>query len=301
MSIPTHFTLHSITKSEEIYAEYSSRNRPLITRSMQQQIRQGLILVAGCGSTGGAAVEPLVRLGVEHLRLCEPGNFELNNLNRQAATWADVNCNKATVLRERAVSINPALSCEVNTDGVTEHNVYELLRGVDVVLDGVDVTTVSGWKAKYHLHEAASRLGVPVVVGYDMAGVQYIRTYQYAPGDRPFNGAITLEDLHADSHWPLLRKVVPMNVIPVDLLKGLLTMDHDDGFPQLAYTALLFGAAASRIVLCLLSGQSVAKEIVLDLHKDVMPPGARRRAHLLAPFHKTRLVTQAIRKLIPTQ
>lgn len=287
-------------KSTDAYNEQYSRNRPLINRSMQQRLRDGLVLVAGCGSTGGAAVEPLVRLGVSRIRLCEPGSFELSNLNRQSATRADLNSNKADVLRRRAVSINPDIACDVNTEGITSHNVYEMLRGVHVILDGVDVTTMEGWRAKYYLHEAASRLGIPVVVGYDMAGVQYIRTYQYRPGDRPFTGAITLEDLRKESHWALLRQVIPLKAMPVDLLKSLPAIDQEDGFPQLAYTALLFGAAASRIVLCLLCGQPVAKDVVLDLHTDVMPSGARRLTRFLAPLRKARLLARAARTLIPT-
>ena len=61
-------------------------------------LRRAVILVAGCGSIGGAVVEPLVRLGAEHLVLAEPDCYELHNLNRQHACLADVGCNKASAL-----------------------------------------------------------------------------------------------------------------------------------------------------------------------------------------------------------
>src|SRR5260370_25091703 len=38
----------------------------------QQMLRRAGILVAGCGSIGGAVVEPLVRMGAERLVLGEP-------------------------------------------------------------------------------------------------------------------------------------------------------------------------------------------------------------------------------------
>ncbi|NKE10696.1 MULTISPECIES: HesA/MoeB/ThiF family protein [Kocuria] len=285
--------------AEARYAEFSLRNRPLIDSQWQQKFREAVILVAGCGSTGGAAVEPLVRLGAENLRLCEPGTFELNNLNRQSATTSDLDQNKAVVLQERAERINPAVHCEVNTEGITSQNAHALVRGAAVVVDGVDVTTMNGWRAKYFLHEAASRAGIPVVVGYDMSGVQYIRTYRYRAGDRPFDGAINLSDLRSETHWRLLHKVVPVRKVPIDLLQGLSTMKGDEGFPQLVYTALMFGAAASRIALCLVAGHPVAKEVVLDLHSEVLPAPARLRARITAPLRRAMLLDRVLPQLVP--
>lgn len=294
-----HESNDSSSAPDDLYDEFTLRNRPLINEKMQLNLRKGLILFAGCGSTGGAAIEPLVRLGAERIRLCEPGTFELNNLNRQSATWADLDRNKAEVLRDRAKNINPAVCCEVNTEGITPSNVNELISGVRVVVDGVDVTTMSGWQAKYQLHEAAARLGIPVIVGYDMSGVQYIRAYQYRPGDRPFDGAITQQDLRANSHWAVLKKAIPLRAIPIDLLEGLSRMKAEEGFPQLTYTALMFGAVASRMTLSLMCGDRVANEVTLDLHAVVRPPTARLRARVLDPFLRARLIARVVPQLIP--
>jgi len=59
----------------------------------------------GCGSIGGATVVPLVRLGAERFVLCEPGDYELNNLNRQAADMGDIGRNTAEVQADRARAI----------------------------------------------------------------------------------------------------------------------------------------------------------------------------------------------------
>src|SRR5207244_2930513 len=57
---------------DEFYGQITVRNRGLIDADDQRRLRTANILVAGCGSVGGAAVEPLVRMGAESLTLAEP-------------------------------------------------------------------------------------------------------------------------------------------------------------------------------------------------------------------------------------
>ncbi len=157
---------------------------------MQERLRNATVLVAGCGSTGGAVVEPLARLGTGRFVLAEPGEYELNNLNRQSATHTDIGRNKAEVAAERIRSVNPFAGIRVDTTGVRPDAPDLLLDGVDVVVDGVDVTTLGGWRAKYALHAAAARRRLPVVSGYDLSGTQHVRYYDYRAEPVPLAGAI---------------------------------------------------------------------------------------------------------------
>src|SRR5260370_26671405 len=50
----------------------------------QQMLRRAGILVAGCGSIGGAVVEPLVRMGAERLVLGEPDGGGRRHLDQHA-------------------------------------------------------------------------------------------------------------------------------------------------------------------------------------------------------------------------
>ena len=75
----------ALTTHEAFYADLTTNNRGFVSDEAQGRLAQITVLVAGCGSTGGAAVEPLVRLGVQRFLLGEPGAYELNNLNRQSA------------------------------------------------------------------------------------------------------------------------------------------------------------------------------------------------------------------------
>ncbi len=47
----------------DFYAELTRRNLGVVDAAAQEALRTATILVAGCGSIGGAAIEPLVRLG----------------------------------------------------------------------------------------------------------------------------------------------------------------------------------------------------------------------------------------------
>jgi tRNA A37 threonylcarbamoyladenosine dehydratase len=101
----------------EFYAELTKRNRGLVSPAQQEALRNGAVLVAGCGSVGGAAVQPLARLGVQRFQLADPGFFELNNLNRQPAGIPDIDRNKAEVAGEHVRQINPHAQVAVHSEG----------------------------------------------------------------------------------------------------------------------------------------------------------------------------------------
>ena len=68
---------------EDFYHEFTLRNAGFISEQEQAVLRNSVILVAGCGSTGGSAIELLVRSGAENLILIDNGTYDLNNSNRQ--------------------------------------------------------------------------------------------------------------------------------------------------------------------------------------------------------------------------
>ncbi|WNI17992.1 ThiF family adenylyltransferase [Actinacidiphila sp. ITFR-21] len=259
--------------ADAYYRDLTERNRGLIPDEVQQRLRTSKVLVAGCGSTGGAAIEPLARLGLGAFVLTEPGEYELNNLNRQSANRADIGRNKAEVGADRVRAIHPFAEVTVDTGGVQADNAALLLDGVDVVVDGVDVTTVKGWQAKYTLHAEASRLGVPVVSGYDMSGTQHIRYYDYRIPQEPLAGEVTEKDLAQETLWDLLLKVIPRSIVPADLIADIVAHrgEVEYSVPQLVYASHLFGVLASRYVVEVLAGNPVRGELTVDVHSLVTP------------------------------
>lgn len=277
------------------YARFTRRNRGFISDRAQAGLAEVVVLVAGCGSTGGAAVEPLTRLGVQRFLLADVGCYELDNLNRQSAFIDEVGRHKAEVCAGRVRAINPRATTQIRTEGITGDNVDDLVSSCDVVIDGVDVTERSGWVAKFALHEAAARLGRPVVSGYDMAGTQYVRFYGYRPGDAAFAGAITGADLARRSTWELLSRIVPLRFVPVEMLELARSRVRtgEEGLPQVVYASLAFGAIAARILVSLLEGQRIRTHIVVNVDSAVRC----RRAGLSAVARKPVVALLALRDL----
>jgi tRNA threonylcarbamoyladenosine dehydratase len=259
------------------YREMTRRNQPSLSRKEQGSLRAVRILVAGCGSIGGATVVPLVRLGAERFVLCEPGDYELNNLNRQAADMDDIGRNKADVQAERARAINPEAEVLVERDGVTGDNVDWLVGTTDVVLDGVDVTEPAGIAAKRALHAEAWRQRRLVISGLDLGGTQVVYAFDYRDGrTRPFDGRLDGAPPGLGAVEFLSRLVDPFDV-PREMLAHAEAMIRGQAgsAPQLAPTADQFGVLAAWMVLDFAAGRPVRKRVKVAIPDLVMPRGRR--------------------------
>jgi hypothetical protein len=119
-----------------------------------------------------------------------------------------------------------------------------------------------------------------------MAGTQYVRFYDYRRPGAAFDGAITRAQVESGATWRLLRQVVPMRVVPVEMLDSArrVVATGEESVSQLVYTSMLFGALASRMVIDVLDGRPVRRHTVVDVHGAVRPPVAALRARLRKPW-----------------
>ena len=281
---------------QEFYAALTSRNTGVVGTSDQEMVASARVLIAGCGSIGGAAVEPLVRFGFQHLTLADPGTYELSNLNRQNATVRDLGRHKVDVARERALAINPHAQIAATNDGVTADNATELLRDVDFVVDGVDITTRSGLVAKGLLHQAARAARLPLFTGWDMSGTQYLRVYDYRNDIALFDGQVTLQDTETQSMWQLLSRMIPAGKVPRDLLQLIRAGLGQAAFtfPQLVHAADQFGALATSVAYKLVTGRPAPTQVTVDIHALTTPPIQRFMGSLLKPIEAARLLRSVI-------
>jgi tRNA threonylcarbamoyladenosine dehydratase len=265
--------VEATTPETDQYREMTRRNQPSLSREEQSALRAVRVLVAGCGSIGGAPVVPLVRLGVERFVLCEPGEYELNNLNRQAADRGDIGRNKAAVQADHARAINPEVEALVEPDGVTEDNVDWLVGTTDVIIDGVDVTEPAGIAAKRALHDEAWRQRRLVISGLDLGGTQVVYAFDYRDGrTRPLNGRLDKSPDDLDALQFLTRLVSPLDV-PRELLAYSEAMIRGQAGspPQLAPTADQFGVLAAWMVLDFAAGRPVRRRVKVAIPDLVMP------------------------------
>ena len=272
---------------DEFYRQITVRNRGLVSDVDQQRLRTSNILIAGCGSVGGAAVEPLVRLGAENLTLAEPDGYDLHNINRQSTRLQDIGRNKAEVFQENMRDINPFAVLTVEPHGITPENVERLVLRAAVVLDAVDVTTKPPLRAKFLLHKAARQYSKPVIAGYDIAGLQMLLVYDYRdPTLEVMNGRIRDEEIETIQPIDFLYRVIvswPIPPLPYEIIPVLRSQIRGDtsGFPQIVYTCHLFGVLATRATLDLLAGRPVRSKTLIDVN-DVLRPGRERTRVFLA-------------------
>ena len=145
----------------------------------QLKLKNSRVLVVGVGGLGGAAATYLAAAGVGHLRIVDDGRLELNNLNRQIPYFEkDIGRPKAEALAERLRLLNSDIVIEAIPKKITSDNVDELLRRVDVVIDGLD-----NFEARFLVNDKCIKFGVPFVHGavYSFEG----RLMTIMPGKSP--------------------------------------------------------------------------------------------------------------------
>jgi tRNA A37 threonylcarbamoyladenosine dehydratase len=154
------------------------------------RLRAARIAVVGIGGVGSWAAEALARSGVECITLIDLDHVAESNANRQIQALGDeFGKAKVTAMAQRIEAINPQARVTCIEEFVTEDNVSELIRDLDLVLDCIDQVS-----AKAALIAHARATGVRVVT----CG---------AAGGRTDPTRIRCDDLARALGDPLLAKV----------------------------------------------------------------------------------------------
>ncbi len=136
------------------------RNEMLIGTENINILRNAKVILFGVGGVGSSAAESLARAGVGSITLVDADDVDITNLNRQLlATESAVGKPKATVMKERILSINPWCEVEAIETFYLPENADEIdLSRYDYIIDAID--TVS---AKIELIVRANDLGIPII------------------------------------------------------------------------------------------------------------------------------------------
>ncbi|WP_052757620.1 hypothetical protein [Streptomyces yangpuensis] len=173
--------------------------------------------------------------------------------------------------------------------GITRDNVRELVRRAEVVIDGVDVTTPSGLRAKIALHQEACRRRKPLVTGWGLAGVLAAQCFDYRLVRRIFDGQLLAEDAEVLSTWEVIFRIAPRSHIPGEmyreLRRGLGRPDYS--VPQLTEAAPQFGSLAVHMVNQLVAAGRGGRAGPRACVRPLLP--ARRPAAARTPFSMDRV------------
>lgn len=152
---------------------------PGLGRTGQLKLKRSHVCVAGLGGLGSPACIYLVSAGIGHLTIIDEQRVEGSNLNRQVLHWEiDIGRPKPESATEKLTAMNPNVKVKSILERITPKNVGKLIKGADVVIDGVD-----NYRTRYLLNEACVRQGIPFVHGAVEGLVGQIMTIM--PGKGP--------------------------------------------------------------------------------------------------------------------
>jgi molybdopterin-synthase adenylyltransferase len=154
---------------------------PVIAVPGQERLLAASVLVVGCGATGTVIANHLARAGVGRLRIVDRDFVEWNNLQRQLLfDESDVRAElpKATAAEKRLRAVNSEIAIEGLVSDVNAGNVEELIRDVDLVMDGTD-----NFETRYVVNDACVKHGKPWV--YTGAVATYGMMLLVRPGLTP--------------------------------------------------------------------------------------------------------------------
>jgi len=163
--------------SEEQRTRYS---RTLALRDFSERdmdtILDTSVAVVGAGGLGSPALRLLTAMGFGHIRIIDRDIVELSNLQRQTIyNTADVGKPKAAAAAANLSEMNPDVKLEPITVSIDERNSKRVLKGVDIILDGLD---------SFHAREAVNRASLSLSVPYIYAGAieYYANISTFIPG-----------------------------------------------------------------------------------------------------------------------
>lgn len=120
------------------------RTELLISDDKIDKLKNAHVLIVGLGGIGSFAAEFIVRAGVGTMTIIDGDAFDPTNKNRQlTALDSTIGRNKAVVLGERLLDINPELNLNIVEEFVLPERVWTLLAEYEpsYVMDCIDSVT----------------------------------------------------------------------------------------------------------------------------------------------------------------
>ena len=140
--------------------EIFARSELLLGEKAMERLQKAHVAVFGVGGVGATCCEALCRGGVEKLTFIDPDAVSKTNINRQlVALHSTIGRNKAEVMKERALDINPNAQITVHTVFYSAENAADFpLTDYDFVVDCIDTVA-----SKLLLIETAHKQNVPII------------------------------------------------------------------------------------------------------------------------------------------
>jgi molybdopterin/thiamine biosynthesis adenylyltransferase len=142
----------------------------------QERILQGKVLIVGAGGLGAPAALYLAAAGVGTIGIVDGDVVDRTNLQRQVIHFTpDIGKAKVTSAREKMLQINPAVTVRTYQERLFAHNILDIIRDYNFVIDGTD-----NFPAKFLINDAC----VLAKKAFSHGGILRFdgQTMTYAPG-----------------------------------------------------------------------------------------------------------------------
>lgn len=154
----------------------------------QIKLKNARICIVGLGGLGSPTALQLAAMGVGYIQLVDHDVVEISNLQRQYIYSVKyLGYPKVEVAAKRLKELNPNINVKPITLSLNYRNAYEIIEGMDVVIDGLD-----RMGPRYAINRACQKLGVPYVYGAAIMTFGNVSTI--IPGNTPclecFQGGI---------------------------------------------------------------------------------------------------------------
>lgn len=120
------------------YTELTKRNQGFVSEAQQETLRTSHVFVCGVGGMGCAAIQSLMRMGIENFIVADNAVFEVSHLNQQVfATMQSVGTEKVDGVVKAIHSVNAHASIKsYGADWATR--IDDILEECDLVINGMD-------------------------------------------------------------------------------------------------------------------------------------------------------------------
>ncbi len=134
---------------------------PEIGKEGQFRLKKAAVLLIGAGGLGSAVAFYLAGAGIGHLGIADPDTVSLSNLQRQILHGTDtLGESKVESATKRLNNLNPDIQIIPYSITINSHNIMELIKSYDIVVDGSD-----NFPTRYLVNDACILSGKPYVYG----------------------------------------------------------------------------------------------------------------------------------------
>ena len=127
----------------------------------QQRLRGARACIVGMGGLGSPTALKLVGMGIGHLRMIDRDIVSRSDLHRQHLYDADaIGQPKVEIALRKLSRLNPDVRLEALAESVNSNNVHELIREMDIVIDGLDRP-----ETRYLINRVCHQSKIPYIFG----------------------------------------------------------------------------------------------------------------------------------------